>query len=215
MNFHRIQRALFTSAIIGTLMSGACTTDDGGEENPCAKPELSVQTPPNGLEYYITDTDGHGFYELQYGSNGFSLGSGTVVSVNSQGTITNMNNGTYDIYVRGNCGGSSWSDWNGPQSFIISGGSSGSCGVPYAFNVTTYTFSAQISWLQNTGANYYQVQYGPTGFTFGTGTTVNSQESSTNLAGLIPSTVYDYYVRANCGGTDFSAWSGVNSFVTD
>jgi hypothetical protein len=216
MNISLLNRALFGASTLAMLVLGACNTDDTDEENPCAMPEVTLHTPSNGLEYQMYGAAGHGFYELQYGNNGFSLGSGTVLTASSQGTIGNMNNGTYDIYVRGNCGGDSWSDWNGPKSFIITGGSSSNCSVPVGINTyITYSTSAILSWSQSNAANYYQVQYGLTGFNFGSGTVVTVQDNYPTITGLSSGTVYDYYVRANCGGTAFSAWSGVNSFVTD
>lgn len=213
--FHRLLPCLI---LLGTLTIGACNTEDDDDDdtpNPCGTPSLNTQTAPGRLEYYLTTQDNHGYYELQYGSSGFSLGSGTVVTVNSYGELQNMNNGTYDIYVRGHCGGDSWSDWAGPQSFLITGGGSGSCGVPYNFDVISYTTSVYIDWYQNTDAGYFQVQYGPTGFAFGTGQTISVPESYADISGLTSGTIYDYYVRANCGGSDFSAWSAVNSFVTN
>jgi Secretion system C-terminal sorting domain/Fibronectin type III domain/Carbohydrate binding domain len=82
-------------------------------------------------------------------------------------------------------------------------------------NITTTT--ATLNWTASisTPSNGYDVEYGPVGFTQGNGTTVNSGAGNTfvNLTGLTPSTVYDYYVRANCG-TSQSTWSDVDSFTT-
>jgi hypothetical protein len=201
--------------LLGMMSMTACNTDGDDDSNPCPEPTITYSTFPGQLNYSMNGSGTHGYYELQYGAPGFSLGSGTVVSVNSTGQIGNMNNGAYDIYVRGNCGGDSWSDWAGPQSFLIEGGSSGNCWVPTGYYVNSYTTQAYIDWYDHTGAGYFQVQYGPTGFTFGSGTTINVPESYTTLSGLASGTIYDYYVRANCGGSEFSAWSSVQSFVTN
>ena len=59
----------------------------------------------------------------------------------------------------------------------------------------------------------YDVEYGPLGFTLGTGTLVSTPTNSITLNGLSASTGYDYYVRSNCG-TSQSTWTAVSSFST-
>ena len=74
--------------------------------------------------------------------------------------------------------------------------------------------SATIMWRGNAGD--YDLEYGPSGFTHGTGTTVRvSGASSYTLTGLTPSTTYDVYVQGICSPTDFSGWSFVKTFTTD
>ncbi len=57
----------------------------------------------------------------------------------------------------------------------------------------------------------YEVEYGLTGFTQGTGTVVATATNSLDLSGLTASGVYDYYIRANCGSGNFSDWSTGNT----
>lgn len=59
----------------------------------------------------------------------------------------------------------------------------------------------------------YDLEYGPLGFTQGSGTTISVATNSANLSGLSPSTSYDFYVRSNCGA-DQSVWSPVTTFST-
>lgn len=197
-----------------SCFSSSCNTEDDDQPNPCPTPTFQVQTSQGSASVQMSSVEGHGYYELQYGANGFAFGSGTVTTVNAWSVLENLTNGTYDLYVRGNCGGNSWSDWGGPNSFLITGGASGSCPVPSSFSVNPSVTQAYIDWFHPSGAGYFQVEYGMTGFSFGSGERVNVPYSNTTLTGLTGSTVYDYYVRANCGGTDFSAWAGPNSFVT-
>ncbi|WP_179320040.1 T9SS-dependent choice-of-anchor J family protein [Winogradskyella helgolandensis] len=60
-----------------------------------------------------TNTNGVTDWEIQYGALNFELGSGTIIS--GTGDSTTINNlypdSTYDIYIRSNCGGGSYSDW--------------------------------------------------------------------------------------------------------
>ena len=43
----------------------------------------------------------------------------------------------------------------------------------------------------------------------------NSNENELLVEGLSSDTAYDFYVRGNCGGSEFSEWTGPHSFVTD
>lgn len=55
--------------------------------------------------------------DVEYGTNNFPQGSGTILNSASSGNlrINNLNPGVlYDIYIRSTCGGGSFSDWAGP-----------------------------------------------------------------------------------------------------
>ncbi len=79
---------------------------------------------------------------------------------------------------------------------------------------TTAT-SITLNWDASLSApSGYDVEYGPLGFTLGTGTTVSTTTNSVTIADLTGSTLYSYYVRANCGPTTQSAWTTVNTFTT-
>ena len=73
--------------------------------------------------------------------------------------------------------------------------------------------SANLSWTPIGGANV-DFQYGLYGFAIGSGITLNNVASPFTLNGLSSSTVYQYYVRTNCGGGNYSAWNGPYSFST-
>ncbi|MBK8556043.1 MAG: fibronectin type III domain-containing protein [Lewinellaceae bacterium] len=55
-------------------------------------------------------------WQVEYGARGFTLGSGTQVSVSSKPTtISGLSPSLgYDFYVRANCGGGTYSNWAGP-----------------------------------------------------------------------------------------------------
>jgi hypothetical protein len=67
--------------------------------------------------------------------------------------------------------------------------------------------SLEISWTDINGASQWQLEYGPSGFTPGTGTQVLASVNPFMLTGLNPNTVYDIYIRAICGPSDTSAFS--------
>ena len=64
------------------------------------------------------------------------------------------------------------------------------------------------------GASNWQVQYGPAGFTPGTGTIVASANDTLTITGLTAATAYEFYVRDSCGLGDVSLWTGPVSFTT-
>lgn len=198
-------KSLFAFFLIVLAISG-CTVND------CINPDFYVANSSQGASGFQVNVfaSGHGFYEVQYGSNGFSLGSGTTTQVNDQ-TIVNVANGAYDVYLRGNCGGDDWSDWEGPKSILVAGNTS-FCDAPGGAVHFESGPTNHFQWTQNF-ADFFEVEFGPTGFTLGSGTgeAVNSSSYSTTTPAQ--GTAYDFYVRANCGGTNWSDWSGPVSFI--
>ena len=63
-------------------------------------------------------------------------------------------------------------------------------------------------------SNIVDFQYGLSGFTLGTGTTVSSSTVPVSAGGLTQGTLYDVYVRSDCGSNDTSVWVGPVSFRT-
>ena len=81
-----------------------------------------------------------------------------------------------------------------------------------ASNITTD--SAELSWTENGSATEWNIEYGTTGFTPGTGTQLNVTENPYTLTGLESYASYDFYVQSVCGAGDESLWSGPFSFQT-
>ena len=69
------------------------------------------------------------------------------------------------------------------------------------------TTSITLGWTTG-GAAQWQIEYGPAGFTPGSGTVVAASSNPFTVNGLSPSTNYDFYVRDSCGATDVSQWAG-------
>ncbi len=88
------------------------------------------------------------------------------------------------------------------------------CPTPGAIASLPSGNSAVISWVSTGSA--FDIEYGPIGFTVGTGTSVTSTTTSATLTGLTTNTGYDVYVRNNCtaAGSGTSAWSLVHTFFT-
>ena len=65
-----------------------------------------------------------------------------------------------------------------------------------AINVTTD--EADIVWDELGDATSWTVEWGPSGFTIGTGTVVYASDTVVNLTGLTSNTAYDVYVAPDC-----------------
>jgi len=89
------------------------------------------------------------------------------------------------------------------------------------FDITTQTVTAisdtsvNLGWDNPGGATQWEVEYGPAGFTQGTGFLLTGITTNPySLTGLTASTSYDFYVRAVCGLDNNSAWIGPSNFTT-
>lgn len=88
-------------------------------------------------------------------------------------------------------------------------------------NYTSTQTTATINWdLNCSNSNVFNIEYGPQGFTPGTGTlltnqtvTVLNDTASFTINGLISTTNYDFYYQAVCGGST-SSWSATSTFST-
>ena len=84
-----------------------------------------------------------------------------------------------------------------------------SCPQPTHLNVDDVTSDAvTLSWQENGSANNWVIEYGPTGFTPGSGTEVQANANPFTVSNLATATVYDFYVKADCGGSDESQLTG-------
>lgn len=88
-----------------------------------------------------------------------------------------------------------------------------SCGAPNGLAATDITqTTATLSW--ESSASSFVVEYGIDAFELGSGTTVETTESSITIEGLEASTIYNFYVKAICGEGDESTWAGPLVFET-
>lgn len=108
---------LFTLILIIAMMS----CEDSSPKTSCIIPiEPSITVSGNSINFTQHNHAGAGFFELEYGELGFQIGTGTRSQINvGQITINNLAPGSYDLYIRSNCGSSDWSDWNDASSFLI------------------------------------------------------------------------------------------------
>ena len=101
------------------------------------------------------------------------------------------------------------------QEFFLGNFPTATCNAPSALGASGITaFTADLDWTTG-GSGMWNIEYGPTGFTPGTGTKVLGITANPyNLPGLTPSTSYDYYVQDSCPGLGSSFWTGPMNFTT-
>jgi hypothetical protein len=145
-------------------------------------------------------------YSLQYRVVGTNTWT-TVVNATSPHTLTGLNPDTdYECQLRSVCGSNNSPYYAG----VIFTTAASACAAPTNLMVQgTTNSSATVDWTQNGPApNEWEIEYGITGFLQGSGTTVTTTSKPYTITGLQHSTIYQCYVRANCGSSGYSAWAG-------
>lgn len=107
-----------------------------------------------------------------------------------------------------------WSDF-GPNAYVdfVTVEAQPACPEPLQLGVSSVTdVTANLNW--QSGASGFVVQWGPAGFSIGTGASDTVATNSAVATGLAPNSSYDFYVMALCGGAGNSIWSGPFSFTT-
>lgn len=92
-----------------------------------------------------------------------------------------------------------------------------SCLAPNSFAATNVTgTTVDFEWVNGGTETMWNIEYGPAGYTQGTGTTVAANSNPFEVTGLTAITDYDFYIQADCGGGDESSWLGpvnVNTLI--
>lgn len=87
------------------------------------------------------------------------------------------------------------------------------CNMPSGLTVSNITqFGADFTWTSNSG--YTQFEFGPSGFTQGTGMMSGWETTNYSATGLMSGTSYDVYYRDSCSNGTLSNWIGPVSFIT-
>jgi hypothetical protein len=154
-------------------------------------------------------------WTIEYGPTGFMPGTGSTMSTNTNPTTVSglMSDTDYDFYVWAICTpGSDSSFVVGPMQFHTMV----TCPAVSGLNISNLTTSsADLGWTVGGVETEWNVEYGPAGFTLGSGTTVNVLTTPmTSVTGLTGGTSYDFYVQAVCGSGDSAQWVGPYNFVT-
>ena len=157
-------------------------------------------------------------YELEYGTAGFTQGSGTMTYPTAgTATLTGLvANTAYDVYVRTVCSGTTYGEWTS-VSFTTNPDTCASVRWMEAVNVVYDHFpQMELHWLGSSQPDHWEVEYGPQGFELGGGTVVETNETSFAIyeleeQGLLqPNAWYDFYVRSVCEGDVYGEWDSVH-----
>ena len=82
------------------------------------------------------------------------------------------------------------------------------CPMPQGIQASSVGVSyIDLDWTDVNTPVAWQVEYGPSGFTRGTGTLINATSHPVHISGLDTLTAYDFYVRPICSATDTGRWS--------
>lgn len=150
---------------------------------------------------------------VEYGPAGFTPGTGTQVAAGTNpytlsGLIDNTN---YDIYVYADCGGGDTSIPAGPVNIDTDI----ACPAPTGFSFTyTSNDTAAMTWTPGGLEPAWIIEYGPSGFTPGTGTSSTVTVSPDTTFGLANGEIYDFYIQADCGSGVNNPWTGPITYAT-
>ncbi|NVO20869.1 MAG: fibronectin type III domain-containing protein [Bacteroidetes bacterium] len=142
----------------------------------------------------------------------FVTASTTTTKIYSQvlNTFTPPTTGTYYFAIRVTATSAPW--YLSFDDFKLE--PTNTCFVPTAIAATNVTQnSATLSW--NSTASSWDLEYGPAGFTQGSGTLINAVSNPYTLTGLSAGTAYSFYVRSVCPGPTTGNWSLSANFTTE
>lgn len=211
-----MKKIIFGILII-SLFINACSKDSSTNEptntaNPCKSiTSFTVVQQSGSLVFNIVSDSSPLYYEVSYQQASATpvadYGSKFIINgLTATKTITELaisQSATYVFYIRAICSSESSSDWSSPKALTISS---------YCNSPTNLSYGGgYLVWTDNTD-DYpmnAQIQYGPAGFTLGTGTTINAGNTE-NHSGFTftPNTNYEFYVRTFCNDSQmWSPWS--------
>ncbi len=211
-----MKKIIFGILII-SLFINACSKDGSTNEptntaNPCKSiTSFTVVQQSGSLVFNIVSDSNPLYYEVSYQQASATpvadYGSKFIINgLTATKTITELaisQSATYVFYIRAICSSESSSDWSAPKALTISS---------YCNSPTNLSYGGgYLAWTDNTD-DYpmnAQIQYGPTGFTLGTGTTINAGNTE-NYSGFTftPNTNYEFFVRTFCDDSQiWSPWS--------
>lgn len=153
-------------------------------------------------------------WDAEFGPSGFLHGDGTLLQgiTDEFVELTGLTPGTpYEAYVRGACATDETSAWAGPVEFTTL-----ACLPPVNIAIAAITSNSAIaSWSGIPPSTAWDVEFGPAGYTPGTGTLLpDISVESIELEGLSANTAYEVYVRGACVTNANSNWAGPVGFMT-
>ncbi|MEY8847809.1 fibronectin type III domain-containing protein [Psychroserpens sp. XS_ASV72] len=194
----------------------ACNNDDDTVDVCRKAKDIQVSNvTDNSATLNWNDPNNAGSYVVEYGISGFALGSGTTLNLTETNVdLLNLSSETtYDVYIRVVCGAENKSMYSDIFNFTTS--------ITPCEPVTNVSMSmisdtsVMISWEDTANQSAtYSIEYGASGFSIGSGTTITETNTSVEITGLESSTDYDVYIKVICAPGNESSNSNVVSFTT-
>ena len=168
------------------------------------------QTPDGGTaSYNYTNSNPAGWIPLDGGSK-LNLESSWMTR-NEDVTITTA--GSYNLVFMWANDGSSGS--NPPAAIDNVEVYVNTCPAPVAIVASSIgTTTLDVDWVDLGTPLSWQLEYGPQGFSRGTGTLMNVVSHPVHIYGLDTLTAYDFYVRPICADGDTGRWSSPSTIAT-
>ena len=159
---------------------------------------------------WVDNDDTHTAWTVYYKASADSVWN-TAPATDTTVTLTDLNPTTnYDVYVVTDC--NTPTD-NPDATHTIHFTTTVACPAPTGLTLASVsTDEATITW--NGIASSYNVEYGETGFTPGSGTPDVAYSESITLTSLTPSTSYTIYVNSDCNDTSDSLSTTVSFTFT-
>jgi hypothetical protein len=105
--------------------------------------------------------------------------------------------------------------WGETEDYLVQIVPPPTCPQPTNPSLATSSLtSATIQWTAGGTETQWQIEYGPAGFTPGTGTFLTTTTNPTTINGLTSYSFYQAYVRGICTPGDSSYWAGTISWNT-
>lgn len=185
----------------------------GATFGPVINMQIRLKETTNAIDFVYSLSGAHPVSLAQVGlrgpNNSFPL------NVNNRSIASGVNTWTTSAAGTANTSSAEFSGSLLPPSGLFYTFTPVLCTAPQnllATNITQTT--AQLTWTSSQQGNTFRVEYGPLGFTPGTGTVVNNAVSPLNISGLTQNTNYSFYVQQNCGANGLSNVSGPSPFKT-
>jgi len=96
-----------------------------------------------------------------------------------------------------------------------SGSSNDKCGKVSNVNFQAYASKIILNFSSGNNTNSYKIEYGPTGFSIGSGKSLITSNNSVEINELLSSTTYDVYITGICSSTETSSPYKLSSITTE
>ncbi len=194
------------------IFSLGCSRDEAQHQDAsnCKKvTDVSFQAFSTSINLYYGNGSNANSYKIEYGLSGFPQGSGkSIVTSNTQIQIEDLNpSTTYDFYITGIC---SSTESSAPFKLASVTTDQSKCSGDttldfYQYNNTEITLAFSYS---GGSAYKYDVEYGPEGFTLGTGTkqSTSAYGNMITVQNLPNGKKYDFYAKTYCSQQDSNGY---------